>query len=266
MNRKEQNTRLREAAREAGDPPEMLWEIVLLNRGLAWKFARRYGDGSEDDYHIALEGLYQAVAKWEPERGGSLGKLAGWYTRNHLHRREGHHGIRIPPSTLSVVHWAIQKEKELWRQGVYPALSVLCPEHLDQETFAVLMANCRAYSYGQKTLFHVPQPEDNILSSIENWVEDKSRSPEDEALYHLACEKLIDLIEKTLTPREWLALSFRYGLYGEEEHSLGGTAQELAPKWHAPLSRERIRQILNRVLRDLKERIESGKPALRQTL
>lgn len=57
---------------------DLYWQIVHLNRGIVRKLAWSLRTESmEDDRQEALLALYDAVERWEPERGG-LFKLARW--------------------------------------------------------------------------------------------------------------------------------------------------------------------------------------------
>ena len=73
------------------------------------------------------------------------------------------------------------------------------------------------------------------------------RTDREQALFRLGVSEETAALIGTLTPREQLILRLRYGLAGEEEHTLEQIGQSLG------LSRERVRQLEARALKKLRE-------------
>lgn len=91
-NRKERTKELVRKAKSL-DPqdPEterLLWEVVLLNEGLARRATRLFswpGDDEKEVFQIAMMGLRTAAIKYDPDRG-SFSSVADWYMRTAIQR------------------------------------------------------------------------------------------------------------------------------------------------------------------------------------
>ena len=104
---------LRRVARDCGDPDDALWEIVMLNRGLVYRFARGRAN-YEDVVQSAFIGLFHAVKTWRPEAGFLL-NWSNYYMRNEAARlREEIRGsLRVPRNIVADVRRA-EREVQLW--------------------------------------------------------------------------------------------------------------------------------------------------------
>ena len=76
---------------------------------------------------------------------------------------------------------------------------------------------------------------------------DDSRVTPEEELLCIGKKESLEKVLDTLTPREKLVIQLRYGLTGGTEHTLAEVGHQLA------ISRERVRQIQEEVLRKLRQ-------------
>ncbi|MCP4039029.1 MAG: sigma-70 family RNA polymerase sigma factor, partial [bacterium] len=88
---------------------------------------------------------------------------------------------------------------------------------------------------------------------LEDFVPDQGSEQPDGGMDNDRMRTGVGTLIGSLTPREQLILRLRYGLAGEEEHTLEQIGQTLG------LSRERVRQLEARALKRLRE----TQPALR---
>src|SRR3989338_5281834 len=98
---------------------ELAWEIVQLNKGLAFRFLKRrcrqINVDLMDEDDIEQESrllLLQAVNLWDPERG-SLSAILNYVVLNALRDVPGRVGIRVPSNLRSGIRSA---ERVLWQE------------------------------------------------------------------------------------------------------------------------------------------------------
>jgi RNA polymerase sigma factor (sigma-70 family) len=219
-------------------------QMIRANVRLVSLLARRYHHPTLtflDLFQEGTIGLFRAVEKYEPGRNVKFSTYAAWWIWQQLGRASDIQGglIRVP------VHWG-QFRRRIDREhhqhvadGKRHRRETLAAEHgLDRSRFEEMT---QAFHFVSADTGAAGEDE----RSLESVLASDAPQPEERAAQRTLRQRL-DLVLRQLPPREGLILRQRFG-FDEETQTLEEIGARLG------VSRERVRQLESRALKQLQE-------------
>jgi RNA polymerase primary sigma factor len=246
-----QRARLLELATQVEDAHERLTReknrFIEHNLKLVVAIAKDYrnlGLSFPDLIQEGNLGLIRAVEKFDHRRGFKFSTYAVWWIRQALVRAIQNHSrtIRLP----SHVHDRLQRSQRVRAEltgklGREPTAAELAPE-LGTDT-----GSLESLDLLSREAISLESSVAGTEKRLEDFVADPTSMAPDAGLDGERMRSGVGHLICNLTSREQLILRLRYGLGGEEEHTLEQIGQSLG------LSRERVRQLEARALKKLRE-------------
>jgi len=232
-------------------------ELVRSNARLVISIAKRYQNLGLQFMDLIQEGnlgLLRAIERFDPARGLRLSTYATWWVRQGIARAVANQGrtIRLPAYLQDRLHQLFQVSQALEQSlGRAPTDAELAQE---LAISPVDLRSLRAMTTPAISL-------DDALNTDEDesafeQMEDTHITPVDELVARRIMRTSLEHAVAELPARLALIVRLRYGLDGDQPHTLESIAQKLN------LSRERVRQIE----RDAFERLRVSAEVRRQWL
>lgn len=190
-------------------------------------------------------GLVKAVEKFDHKMGFKFSTYATWWIRQAITRALSDQSriIRIPVHMTEVISQVSNKQRMLSQELGREATAAEIAMELGWEEARV----AQVMQMAQATIsLDTPVSDDPNGATVGEFIADESADdPQARAGLSVLRDRIMDLLD-TLTERERRVLMLRYGLCGNEAHTL----EEVGQRYH--VTRERIRQIEAKALRKIR--------------
>jgi RNA polymerase primary sigma factor len=220
--------------------------LVSSNLRLVVSIAKRYSNYGLQFLDLIQEGnigLMTAVDKYEYQRGYKLSTYAHWWIRQAITRAIADQArtIRIPVHMIEVINKLNRASRNLVQEKGREPTGEEIAKKMDLPVYQVH----KIMKIAQVPLSLETPIGEGEKARLSDFIEDKDTfSPVDKVISMDLKEKIEEAL-KPHTPREVGILRMRFGLGDGNEHTLGEVGQEYG------VTRERIRQIQDKVIRSL---------------
>jgi len=241
--------------------PEARHQMIRSNLRLVISIAKRYanmGLAFSDLVEEGNIGLMRAVEKFNPARGYRFSTYASWWIKQAIMRALSNQGktIRIPVYVYDMISkWRKVRDGLTQKLGRIPTRKEIAtvmelPVQKIKEIENIV---------GRPGSLNAPVSLDSSAELIDLIEDDKAHSPEKKIGETLRDERLQQILN-ALDERERKILVLRFGLGGEEQHTLEEVAQQFG------ITRERIRQIEVSALQKVRQRFQTESEKLEDYL
>lgn len=226
-------------------------KLILCNLRLVVNIAKSYSNKGLNLIDLISEGnfgLIHAIEKFDITKGFRFSTYAVWWIKQSINKAiicKGR-GIRIPSYKYDLLNkvnkYVTNKVKQ---EGVYPSIDEIANDlKIDKDKIdEIIMAFQDPMSLSMSI-------GDDIY--LEDTIADENETIEDDIIEKLGRNQVRELV-KVLDDREKQILKLRYGLDGEEIHTL----EEIGSAFN--ITRERVRQIEKKTLKKLRNQYNKEK-------
>ena len=221
-------------------------ELISRNLRLVVNIAKNYVGRGLPLLDLIQEGnigLMKAVDKFKYEKGFKFSTYATWWIRQAITRAliDQTKTIRVPVHMMEFYNRVTKASRELTQQlGREPtneeiAQKLIVPTRKVEEVFRAIQ---------DPIALQTPVGDED--TELEDFIGDKnSPSPYSDA-EKIETSEQIQMVLKTLTPKEEKVIRMRFGIGADRDHTLEEVGR------HLSITRERVRQIEAKALRKLK--------------
>ncbi len=222
--------------------------LIKANTRLVVSVARRYIGRGVHFLDLIQEGnlgLMRAVEKYEHQRGFRFSTYATWWIRQGITRAIADQArtIRVPVHMSDRLRQIYKTSQHLeQRLGRSPT-----PEEIAEDLQLDISKLRWMLQVAQPTISLESPVNEDDEDEIGLYVEDQNSPSPAQVTYENMLRERIEEVLSTLTPRDARVLRLRFGLGQERSYTLEEVGQKFG------LTRERIRQIEGKALRQLRQ-------------
>lgn len=228
-------------------------KIINSNLKLVVSIAKRYqkrGLSLQDLIQEGNIGLMKAFEKFDPEMQFKFSTYAVYWIAEYIHRGIGNKArtVRIPIHKVEKYYQISKRKRDLtFMNGREPTISELAKDlNMDEKKINDLLI------YLSDTIsLEMPIGDEDNYTTLGDIVSDKSKTPEEECITNLTQYEVKKLI-KFLNPKYAKVISMRFGIDDNKPKCLETIA------FYFCITRERVRQIEKKALKNLKELLEKN--------